>query len=387
MDVVTRPGEGLFPAPAEIHLDCSCPDWAVMCKHVAGALYGVGARLDSEPEMLFSLRGVDPAEMIADAVGGGATHRKKARGRVLEDDVLSSVFGVDIDLGGEALTGETKPKHRRRTKDVSEVKAPPSKKLRPSTPKSSAIASPTSEASGRLDPTAAADQVLAVITGEPDLRTPQIAERVGAPRSVIKKAIRELKRRGLVGFVGASRTGGYRLAERASDDETGPGDVESAVVGFHRASLAGEYFESFGVNSKNHREWSAGTRRWISRFNRLLERVSELAEEMDYAGARRCYALLFELLEGIDAHDDIVFFADEWGAWQVGVPWEDVLPIWLVCVAETAEPKEFATEVIALGRRRIIDGHAVDELLAEAGFVASDAQRSALDELCSEPPR
>ena len=157
MDVVTRPGEGLFPAPAEIPLDCSCPDWAVMCKHVAGALYGVGARLDSEPEMLFSLRGVDPAEMIADAVGGGATHRKKARGRVLEDDVLSSVFGVDIDLGGEALTGETKPKHRRRTKDVSEVKAPPSKKLRPSTPKSDGVcpsASAMTSASVRRPPAA-----------------------------------------------------------------------------------------------------------------------------------------------------------------------------------------------------------------------------------------
>ena len=58
-------GDGLFPAPDEIKLSCSCPDWAAMCKHVAAVLYGVGARLDAEPELLFTLRGVDPAELIA----------------------------------------------------------------------------------------------------------------------------------------------------------------------------------------------------------------------------------------------------------------------------------------------------------------------------------
>ena len=40
---------GLFPEPREISFNCSCPDWALMCKHVAAALYGVGARLDENP--------------------------------------------------------------------------------------------------------------------------------------------------------------------------------------------------------------------------------------------------------------------------------------------------------------------------------------------------
>ncbi|MDD4391852.1 MAG: SWIM zinc finger family protein [Desulfobacterales bacterium] len=64
MGVVTDRKTGLFPQPGEIQFDCSCPDWAVMCKHVAAVLYGVGSRLDSQPELLFLLRGVDAQELI-----------------------------------------------------------------------------------------------------------------------------------------------------------------------------------------------------------------------------------------------------------------------------------------------------------------------------------
>jgi uncharacterized Zn finger protein len=85
-----------------------------MCKHVAAVLYGVGARLDHAPEMLFALRGVDPAEMVADAVGQAPTKRKTGRGRVLAADDLSSVFGVDIDLGDVEAEGEPRPARRRR---------------------------------------------------------------------------------------------------------------------------------------------------------------------------------------------------------------------------------------------------------------------------------
>ena len=67
MDRVCREGAGLFPAPKEIELSCSCPDWADMCKHVAAVLYGVGARLDHNPALLFKLRGVDENELLASA--------------------------------------------------------------------------------------------------------------------------------------------------------------------------------------------------------------------------------------------------------------------------------------------------------------------------------
>ena len=100
MEIVTRKGEGLFPSPREITLSCSCPDWATMCKHVAATLYGVGARLDHEPELLFTLRGVDPTEMVEAAIDQPTGAGKSRKGRVLETDELSSVFGVDIDTDG-----------------------------------------------------------------------------------------------------------------------------------------------------------------------------------------------------------------------------------------------------------------------------------------------
>lgn len=123
MEIVTRKGEGLFPSPREISLRCSCPDWATMCKHVAAVLYGVGARLDHKPELLFTLRGVDPTEMVEAAVDQPPTARKPRRGRVLKHDELSSVFGVDIDMGQPASAGvSTRAKPRRKTRRTKAAK-------------------------------------------------------------------------------------------------------------------------------------------------------------------------------------------------------------------------------------------------------------------------
>ena len=96
MEVVTDRDTGLFPKPGEIKLACDCPDWATMCKHAAAVLYGVGARLDKSPELLFRLRGVDEAELIAAdlALPGGA-----ATADTLTDDDLGSIFGIDLDAG------------------------------------------------------------------------------------------------------------------------------------------------------------------------------------------------------------------------------------------------------------------------------------------------
>ncbi|MFH1893739.1 MAG: helix-turn-helix domain-containing protein [Candidatus Zixiibacteriota bacterium] len=97
MSVVTDRNNGLFPLPGEIGLHCSCPDWAVMCKHVAAVLYGVGARLDEKPELLFLLRGVDHEELISAEVGvAAAAAVTKGGRRHIEDDALADVFGIEM---------------------------------------------------------------------------------------------------------------------------------------------------------------------------------------------------------------------------------------------------------------------------------------------------
>ena len=98
MERICRKQEGLFPAPSEIKLSCSCPDGAYMCKHVAAVLYGVGARLDHRPELLFLLRGVNEKDLIASAGQGiPLSRRGPGAGKVLgggED--LADMFGLEI---------------------------------------------------------------------------------------------------------------------------------------------------------------------------------------------------------------------------------------------------------------------------------------------------
>src|SRR6202165_651213 len=88
---------GLFPSPKEILFTCSCPDWASMCKHVAAVLYGIGARLDHQPELLFTLRKVDQHAVIAKAGSDLSMTRKGPAGaKVLESDDLSGMFGIEM---------------------------------------------------------------------------------------------------------------------------------------------------------------------------------------------------------------------------------------------------------------------------------------------------
>jgi uncharacterized Zn finger protein len=97
MDRVCREGDGLFPAPKEINLSCSCPDWADMCKHVAAVLYGVGARLDEKPALLFELRGVDENQLLANA--GQKLSLKTAvpaTTKVLDDGDVAALFGLEM---------------------------------------------------------------------------------------------------------------------------------------------------------------------------------------------------------------------------------------------------------------------------------------------------
>jgi len=99
---LTHRETGLFPAPREIDLRCSCPDGAYVCKHVAAVMYGVGARLDHRPELFFVLRQVDQAELISSAltadVLGAAGARTTATGkRRIASSAVASVFGIELE--------------------------------------------------------------------------------------------------------------------------------------------------------------------------------------------------------------------------------------------------------------------------------------------------
>ena len=96
MAVVTDPQSGLFPRVGEMRLSCSCPDWATMCKHVAAVLYGVGARLDHRPELLFTLRGVDQAELVGSAEARTVIGKARKSTRTLAESSLGDVFGIEL---------------------------------------------------------------------------------------------------------------------------------------------------------------------------------------------------------------------------------------------------------------------------------------------------
>ena len=100
MAEVSDPERGLFPRPKQIRLSCTCPDWAVMCKHVAAVLYGVGARLDEQPELLFVLRGVDHQELIDVDAGMAVPEAAPAEGgRRLAEEELGDIFGIELSPG------------------------------------------------------------------------------------------------------------------------------------------------------------------------------------------------------------------------------------------------------------------------------------------------
>lgn len=149
---------------------------------------------------------------------------------------------------------------------------------------------------------------------------------------------------------------------------------------FQKASLAGEYYESFDVNSKNYMEKSAGTRAWIADYRRLLERCVNAAKESDPLEVRHAMDILFGLLDHIDeCHDDVLFFGDEGGSWQVGVDWEKVLPLWFRVLSATADPNDYAQRIVTLLSSHYQYGQ--DKMLALARRTATTPQRKALDEV------
>lgn len=103
MEIVTDKNHGMFPKPDDITMSCSCPDWAGLCKHLAAVMYGIGVRLDTRPELLFQLRGVNPQDLITADLNLINTGDSGKYQRLNVND-LSSIFGVTIDEPLESVS-------------------------------------------------------------------------------------------------------------------------------------------------------------------------------------------------------------------------------------------------------------------------------------------
>jgi len=149
------------------------------------------------------------------------------------------------------------------------------------------------------------------------------------------------------------------------------------IKAFDAAARAGDYYQSFDVNSRNCMDKSQGTRSFIADFSRLLDRCVAAVANNAPAELRASMEILFALHRYIDeCNDDIIFFADEAGAWQLGVDWRAVLPAWFACLARTVDPAEYARLVRdAIGA---FDPHAHDQHVAAARRVGTLAHRRAL---------
>lgn len=112
VEILIDKKDGIFPSPGEIKFYCSCPDSATMCKHIAATLYGVGTRLDQNPSLFFTLRGVDMENLVSQAIQKEADQlikksKTKTSKRIIQNADLSSTFGIDFDES--PLSGTSKP--------------------------------------------------------------------------------------------------------------------------------------------------------------------------------------------------------------------------------------------------------------------------------------
>ena len=180
-NVFFKQGSGLFPTPKEIKLDCSCPDWADMCKHVAAALYGAAVRLDEKPELFFLLRGIDVNSFIGKAVAdeGRKMVKKAARKTTLslDETQMEALFGISLETPDNKTKSATskmrKLPARKKTvvsrKRIGDVNSTASRKVK-NTPK---------KVKGAKSKTAA--------TGKPVTKKTSVASTKKSARSVKKK--------------------------------------------------------------------------------------------------------------------------------------------------------------------------------------------------------
>jgi uncharacterized Zn finger protein len=149
-------GSGLFPSPKDIRFQCSCEDWASMCKHVAAVLYGVGNRLDEDASLFFTLRGIDVDDIVSQTVSdtaktllGKAEHQSD---RILQDVDLGDVFGIQLDDVDVALADLPQVASSAPTKTKTTRQSPPPRTTKARAKTSKTTAAPQNRPARQREP-------------------------------------------------------------------------------------------------------------------------------------------------------------------------------------------------------------------------------------------
>jgi uncharacterized Zn finger protein len=135
VDILIDKKDGIFPSPGEIKFYCSCPDSATMCKHIAATLYGVGTRLDQNPALFFTLRGVDMENLVSQAIQKEADQlikksKTKTSKRIIQNADLSSTFGIDFDESPLPVTPKPIPPMQKQSTQKQSAQKPIKKPIK-----------------------------------------------------------------------------------------------------------------------------------------------------------------------------------------------------------------------------------------------------------------
>jgi hypothetical protein len=161
-----------------------------------------------------------------------------------------------------------------------------------------------------------------------------------------------------------------------ADDAVKP-SLLAEVSKFSQDSLAGVYYDSFDVNSHNHMDKSRGTINWIDEFQSMMERCITESSTTDPAAVIESFDLLIDLLKDIDdGGDNIIFFADEGGAWDVWSSWEELIPPYCQALSTIDKPKEYAQSIFDLIKYNHV--YKPEEKLQQVLQISNAAQKKAL---------
>lgn len=213
MQRICAPRTGLFPAPKEIKFSCSCPDSASMCKHIAAVLYGVGARLDQKPELLFSLRAVDAKDLVSQASAGLPKSKTGvAADKVLDDAMLADVFGLEMDDAVAPVKSAGSKKKVPATQAVKKIEKKSTTKAVKATTRPSAKKTKKPAASQKVAPLTASKPVKKVVE----------SKKAVTPKNVIpaKKAVAVKKTSAAKKTVAAKSTSPQKSSARKDASDT-----------------------------------------------------------------------------------------------------------------------------------------------------------------------